>query len=145
MSLIPYEPFRHLENMKRDFERLFNEAPITFGNSHHIGNIRADVHETDSEVIATCDIPGLESKEDVDIHVDNNTLHISGMVNKTNEVKEENMHRRERYEGRFQRSLSLPSPVSHEGITATYKNGVLEIKMPKVTKSSKKKIDVEFH
>jgi HSP20 family protein len=52
---------------------------------------------------------------------------------------------KERYVGRFHSSVSLPSPVSDEGVKATYKNGILEVKMPKLATDNKKKIDVEFH
>ncbi len=89
--------------------------------------------------MATCDIPGLEKKEDVNIDIDNNILTITGSINRANEVKEENLHRQERFVGRFQRSISLPSSVSSEGVTATYKNGVLEIRMPKTKPDTKKK------
>ncbi|MED1943027.1 Hsp20/alpha crystallin family protein, partial [Cytobacillus firmus] len=65
--------------------------------------------------------------------------------NRTNEIKEENLHRRERYTGSFQRAITLPTPVSEEGIKASYKNGVLEVIMPKQTQTNKKKIDVDFH
>jgi HSP20 family protein len=71
-------------------------------------------------------------------------LSISGFINRVNEVKEEKMQRQERFVGRFQRSISLPSNVSSEGIKATYKNGVLEIRMPKIKPDTKKKIDVDF-
>jgi HSP20 family protein len=145
MAIVPYDPFRQLANMRRDFDRIFSDFPISFDHDQHLGNIRVDVHETANEVVATCDIPGLEKKEDVNIDIENNVLQISGMINRTNEVKEENMHRRERYFGRFHRSISLPAPVSHEGVTASYKNGVLEVRIPKLMKDTKKKIDVQFH
>jgi HSP20 family protein len=148
MSLIPYDPFRRLESVRKDFNSFFSDFPdfpTPFGNDHNIGGIRVDVHETENEVVATCDIPGLEKKEDVNIDIENNTLRISGSINRTNEIKEENMHRRERFVGRFHRSVLLPSPVSTEGVKASYKNGVLEVVMPKLMKDNKKRIDVEFH
>ncbi|MCM3603166.1 Hsp20/alpha crystallin family protein [Robertmurraya korlensis] len=144
MSLVPYDPFRQLSNMRREFDRFFSELPISFDNEHGIGGIRVDVHETENEVVATCDLPGLEKKEDVDIDIQNNRLSISGSIKRTNEIKEENMLKKERYTGRFQRLITLPSPVSHDGVKATYKNGILEITMPKVAKDVKKKIDVSF-
>ncbi len=146
MSLIPYEPFRYLNNMRREFDRFFNtDFPVfrSFGQS--FGEPRVDIYETENEVVATCDLPGLEKKDDVNIFVDNNVLHISGTINRVNEVREENMHRQERFVGRFQRSIGLPASVSAEGVKATYKNGVLEIRMPKVQSDSRKKIDIEFH
>ncbi|MBU8788392.1 Hsp20/alpha crystallin family protein [Bacillus sp. FSL M8-0052] len=145
MPLVPYDPFKHLNSVRREFDRVFADFPATFGGEHGFGEIRVDVHETESEIVASCDIPGLESKEDVHIDVENNMLHISGSVNRSNEVKEENIHRKERFVGRFHRSVTLPGPVSTEGIKASYKNGVLEVRMPKDMKEQKKRIDVEFH
>lgn len=55
------------------------------------------------------------------------------------------MHRKERFVGRFHRSVTLPSRVASENVKATYKNGVLEIRIPKLQADTKKKIDVEFH
>lgn len=146
MPLVPYEPFRHLENMRRELDRFFtNDFSIFKPGSQNFGNLSVDVYETESEVVATCDIPGLEKKEDVNIDIDNNILSISGSVNRVNEVKEENMHRQERFVGRFKRSIALPSNVSSEGVKATYKNGVLEVRMQKLQGDTKKRIDVQFH
>ncbi|SHF44332.1 HSP20 family protein [Desulforamulus putei DSM 12395] len=147
MSLIPYEPFRHLENIRREFDRFFSQEIPAIRNNIGLGfgNPRIDIYETENEVIAACDIPGLEKKEDVNIYIDNNLLTISGAINKVNEIKEEHMHRQERFFGRFQRSVSLPAHVAAEGVKATYKNGVLEIRMPKLQVDTRKRIDIEFH
>ncbi|MEF3306877.1 Hsp20/alpha crystallin family protein [Paenibacillus sp. GYB003] len=145
MALIPFEPFRNLEGWKRDFDRMFNDFPAFIRGEQQFGSHRMDIHETDAEVVATCDLPGLEKKEDVHIDVSGNVLTISGTINRSHEAKEENMHQRERYFGRFQRSVALPSPVQEEGIKASYKNGVLEIRMPKLQPPPKKSIDIEFH
>ncbi|MCM3571396.1 Hsp20/alpha crystallin family protein [Neobacillus mesonae] len=145
MTLVPNEPFRQLANLRKDFDRVFSDFPFSFENERNMGGIRVDVHETDNEVVATCDIPGLEKKEDMNIDIENNMLMINGTIHRTNEAKEENMHRKERYVGSFHRSVPLPCPVSDEGVKATYKNGVLEVRMPKLTQSSKRKIDVDFH
>lgn len=148
MPLRPHEPFRNLDNMKRELDRIFNGDFSIFKtgfDNQNLGNLNVDVYETENEVVATCDIPGLEKKEDVNIDIDNNVLLISGSINRVHEVNEENMHRRERYVGRFQRSIGLPSSVSREGVKATYKNGVLEIRMPKVKPDIKNKIDIDFH
>lgn len=145
MSLVPYDPFRQLSNMRKEFDRFFTDLPFAFESEQRLGGIRIDVHETENEVVATCDIPGLEKKEDVHLDIENNRLSISGTINRTNEVKEENMFRKERFVGRFQRAITLPSPVKHEGVKATYKNGVLEVRMPKLATDQRKKIDVDFH
>ena len=148
MSLLPDDPFKQLANIKKDFDRMFAAFPFDmnfFDNMlGNFGNMKVDVHETDTEVIATCDIPGLEKKEDIQITVAHNLLSISGFMNKATEVNSENTFRQERYAGSFHRAISLPSPVSQNGVKATYRNGVLEVRMPKATQVIEHKIDVEF-
>ncbi|KIL38060.1 heat-shock protein Hsp20 [Gordoniibacillus kamchatkensis] len=146
MSLIPYEPFRHLEHMRRELDRFFaGDFPALRTSFGQFGNMNVDIHETEREVVATCDLPGLERKEDVHIDIDNNVLTVSAVINRVNEVKEEQMHRQERFTGRVQRSVHLPAPVTEEGVKASYRNGVLEIRMPKANPDTKKRIDIEFH
>lgn len=149
MALVPYEPFRHLDSLRREWDRFFTQDfplfPSGGSSQWGMGRLDVDVYETANEVVATCDIPGLEKKEDVNIDVDRDRLTISGTLNRAQEVKEESMHRKERFIGRFQRSIGLPAPVSSDGITASYKNGVMEIRMPKLQGDTKKRIDVQFH
>lgn len=143
MTLIPYDPFRSMDNMRRDIDRMFFGMPSIF--QQNINTPRVDVHETDTEVIAAFDIPGLTNKEDVQIDVFDNVLTVSGKISRMNEVKEEQMHRKERYIGQFQRTVTLPSSVMSEGSKASYKNGVLEVKMPKSQTENKRRINVDFH
>ncbi|SHE52618.1 HSP20 family protein [Seinonella peptonophila] len=144
MSLVPYDRFRRLDQIRREFDRFFSEMPSIF-NNENMGSIRIDLHETADEIVATCDIPGLEKKEDVSIHIDHQLLQIDGAIHRSNDIHEENLHRKERYIGRFHRSVTLPSPVSHEGVKATYRNGVLEVHMPKIKRDEQQQIDIEFH
>ncbi|WP_227766993.1 Hsp20/alpha crystallin family protein [Zhaonella formicivorans] len=142
MALIPYEPFRYLENWKREMDRLFNEWPSAVQNM--LGP-RVDVHETENEVIASFEIPGLEKKDDIHIEVRDDLLSVSGQINRSGEVKEEQMYRKERFIGRFQRSVALPSRVLAEGTKASYRNGILEVRMPKAQADQRKRIDIDFH
>ena len=148
MSLLPDDSFKQLANVKKDFDLMFSAFPFDmsfFDNMlGNFGDMKLDVHETTTEVIVSCDIPGLEKKEDIQINVQNNFLSLSGSLNKAMEIKEENMFRQERYAGSFHRSISLPSPVSRDGVKATYRNGVLEVRMPKTTQIIEHKIDMEF-
>ncbi len=98
----------------------------------------ADMWETDKDVLATLEIPGV-TKEDIDINVVDDSLEIK--VEKKEELKEEGkkqgMYRLERRYGGYYRTMSLPENVDPDKIKATYENGVLELRMPKV-KSRKK-------
>ncbi|MED1442033.1 Hsp20/alpha crystallin family protein [Aeribacillus composti] len=146
MALIPYDPFSEINQFRRNMNRVFSESfPHFFENFETMNTPRLDIRETANEVIVTCDLPGLEKKEDVDIHLDRNVLTISGTIQRSKEVKEEEMHRRERFVGRFHRAVALPANVKEEEVSATYKNGVLEIRIPKQTENNKKKIDIQFH
>jgi HSP20 family protein len=146
MPLLPFEPFQQAEQWRRELDKLFSTTfPAGYGFQQEFGTPRMDVYETENEVVAHCDIAGLEKKEDVDIQVDRGVLTISGNITKASEIKNEQMHRSERYTGRFHRSISLPAEVQAEGTTATYRNGILEVRMPKQTQSARKSIDVQFH
>lgn len=145
MPLIPQEPFRQLDTFRSHLDRWFQDLPSTLGFGTDISTARIDVFETDKEVVAHCEIPGLEKQEDVQIRVDDMQLTIQGIVQRHQDIKEETLHRRERFVGRFQRSVSLPSRVKAEGTTASYRNGVLEVRMPKETADTARRIDVQFH
>lgn len=97
-------------------------------------------------MVALCEIPGIERKEDIHIDIKDSTLSVSGIINDTAEVKNENRyHRSERFYGRFQRSITLPTRVSSEETKASYRNGVLEVRMTKETQNQHRNIDVDFH
>jgi HSP20 family protein len=144
MALIPFEPFQNLDQWKSGLDKFFNDAKSGFGYFSEFNMTRIDVFENEKEVVAHCEIPGLEKKEDVHIHIDDNLLTIHGVINRSSENAENQMHRKERFSGRFQRSITLPSLVNAEGTTATYRNGVLEVRMPKTIKDSHKPIDIQF-
>jgi len=149
LALLPYDydPFiQQLQNFRRELDRIFSDFPanLTGTNTTATAIPRINLHETDKEIIVTCDLPGLEKKEDVDIEIENNTLSLSGTIRQETEKKNERVHLRERMEGHFRRTITLPSKVSAEDVKATYKNGVLEIRMPKVNNEKKKKIDIDF-
>ncbi|CAG5079483.1 Heat shock protein Hsp20 [Thermobacillus xylanilyticus] len=145
MPLIPYDPIRQIDALRRNVDRFFDDWPFAGRFLESAGYGRIDLYETEHELVAQCEVPGLESKEDVEISVDQQTLTISGRLKSSEQVKEEQYHRRERFIGKFTRSVSLPVPVASEGISASYRNGILEIHMPKMKGDQRRRIDVQFH
>ena len=145
MALTPYDPFRPMDVFKRGLDRFFHDFPTYFPFGEGLGSHRVDLYETDGEMIASCEIPGLEKKEDVRIEVQGDMLMISGVVQRSGEVEDERLHRRERFTGRFHRQIPLPSAVKGDAVKASYRNGILEIRMPKASPSDIRQIDVEFH
>jgi len=144
MSLVPHDPIEKLNKIRHEFDRLFSEFLVPISIEPRFGKIQVDVHETEEEVIAICDVPGVEKKEDIHISVDHNRLIISGQVNQDKEIHEDDLFTKERFAGEFYRMVTLPSPISERDIKATYKNGVLNIRMKKVKENRKSAIDIEF-
>ncbi len=101
-----------------------------------------DVIETDKEVIATAEMPGLE-KQDIKINLTEDRLEISAETKKEEKKEEKGYVYRERRMGSYYRAISLPSTIDPDNSKASYKNGVLEIKMPKIEIKKKKPLKIE--
>ena len=101
-----------------------------------------DVVETDREVIARAEMPGLD-KENIKINLTEDRLEISAETKKEEEKREKGYVYREMRRGNYYRDVALPSPVDPNNAQASYKNGILEIKMPKTEIKEKKEIKVE--
>ncbi|MBN2467077.1 MAG: Hsp20/alpha crystallin family protein [Deltaproteobacteria bacterium] len=92
-----------------------------------------DIHEDPENIVVKAELPGL-TKKDVSIEVKNNILTISGRRTQEDPREDTNYHRIERAFGSFCRSFMLPDSVGEENITATVKDGILEITLPKARK-----------
>ena len=103
-----------------------------------------DVTETKDAMIVTAELPGVDAKE-IGIELTGDLLTLKGEKEKRTEEKEERYHRVERTYGAFLRSVRLPMAVDGSKITATFKNGVLKVVLPKTAEAQKpaKKIEVK--
>ena len=100
-----------------------------------------DIFESEGELVAKADLPGLEEK-DIDVRVENNVLTVGGERKFEKNVTADNYLRVERTYGSFTRSFSLPDTINSEQIQATYDGGVLTVRMPKREESKPKQIKV---
>jgi HSP20 family protein len=100
-----------------------------------------DVYEEGDSFHIRADLPGLK-RDDIDITVDGNTLTISGEKKHEKETKEDSYYRAERFYGKFSRSVDMPSTVDTTKIEAKYKDGVLEIALPKSETARPKQIKI---
>ncbi|MBW2083600.1 MAG: Hsp20/alpha crystallin family protein [Deltaproteobacteria bacterium] len=149
LGLIPWRERRgaaDIDLFRREidslFDRFFEGWPfeVTPSESQWIPSV--DLSETNKEYIVRAEIPGVDPK-DFDIALNNNVLTIRGERKHEKETKEENFHRVERAYGSFTRSIQLPGEVNADKVSANYKNGVLEITLPKVKEEAVKKIPVK--
>ena len=102
-----------------------------------------DVYEEEDSVVVKAELPGMK-KEDVEVNLAGETLTIKGEKKDEKEVKEDNYYRRERSYGSFLRSVGLPCEVKSDEIKASFKDGVLEIRMPKTEEAKKKSVSVKI-
>jgi HSP20 family protein len=100
-----------------------------------------DLSETDGDVEARLDLPGIKPEE-IDIQLSDNTLTVSGQRKEEKEEKGKTYHRVERRQGSFSRTVVLPCTVNEDKVDAQYKDGVLSIKMPKTEEAKARKIKV---
>ena len=100
-----------------------------------------DVYEEKDDVIIKAEIPGL-SKEDISVQVTDSTLTIKGEKKREEEIKETDYYCCERSFGSFTRAVALPCEVKADQVKASFKNGVLEVRMPKTEEAKKKAVTV---
>ncbi len=142
-TLIRLNPFREMMAMRDSVDRLledaFTSADFDWGSSVH--SLPLDVTENDSEFLVKTSIPGVKP-EDVAITYTNNVLTIKREIKEDEEIKNAQVHLRERRYGNFSRSISLPSQINSDKIEAKYENGVLTLHLPKSDEVKPKKITV---
>lgn len=100
-----------------------------------------DVIDRDDEVVVKAEIPGVR-KEDVELSVTDNTLTISGETRHEEKEEKENYSRREIRRGAFSRTVTLPAAVDTDKATAKFEDGMLVVSMPKLTKTSRKRVEI---
>lgn len=122
---------RDLNDIFERFSRSFGGGELTEREDLWGGLFPAvDVSETDKEVVVTAELPGLDEK-DLDVSLSGGYLSIRGEKKEEKEDKDEHYFRKESYYGSFQRAIPLPAEVLEDKIEATYKKGVLKVKLPK--------------
>jgi HSP20 family protein len=100
-----------------------------------------DVFEDKDNVYVRAELPGM-SREQIEVSLHNGSLSISGERKSEDKFKDAEVYRGERFFGRFQRSVTLPTPVAVEKVKAQYKDGILTVTLPKTEEAKPKHIDV---
>ncbi len=121
-------------------DRFFNQlAPRTFNDFFKTSSFgpSVDLKETDNEIILHADIPGV-NHEDLDITVDENMVILKGETKRDQTHEEKGYHLTERRYGSFYRTIPLPVEVKSDQAAARYKNGVLELRIPKVETAARR-------
>lgn len=133
-NLVRFDPF----DLVRDLDRLFD----TPGNRSGAWLPRVDVFERGSDLVVRSEVPGIDA-DSLDVTVEGGTLTISGNRSLDTESESGGFHRKEIFEGQFKRTVLLPEGVDAEAITATTKDGILEVTVPKRPEVLPRKVAIE--
>lgn len=151
MTLTRWDPFRELEEMTERLNRIFGATRPTLGRVGGEGRETlaapewapaVDIAETAEEYIIKAELPEVQ-REDVKVTVENGVLSIRGERKREKEEKGKKFHRIERAYGAFMRSFALPDDVDEAKVSAQFKDGVLNIHLPKTEKAKPRAIEVK--
>lgn len=141
MAIVRWDPARELAEMEVDrLNRMFTEF---YGDAFSRGWVPAvDIYETDDhEVVLKAELPEMK-REDIHITFENGVLTLKGERKVEQEVKRDNFQRLERRYGTFSRSFTLPNTIDPSRINASYKDGVLTVRLPQREEARPKQIAV---
>ena len=141
----PLNPVQDLVTMQEEMNRLvdgvFNPASLRRSRSVAFTPV-VDIEETPEAFVIHADLPGV-SQKDVKVSLLGDTISIRGQRHAATDRNEANYLRVERVYGAFERSFTLGSPVRADQVKATYRDGVLEIHVPKAEEARMREIDVQ--
>lgn len=146
MSLVKTAPIAAVkQDVDRVFERLFGgalwpELPRTEA-FEAMWEPALDFSEAEKGFVVRLEIPGV-TRDDLEVTIDGTLLLLSGKRGVVEEKKGEDFRWQERQAGRFMRTLRLPAPVKESEVMATYENGILTVKLPKLPLPSKNKVTI---
>lgn len=145
MAIQKWRPFGMLSSLQKDINRLFESTWPWHRDDVEEGVMAPalDVSEDKENVYVTADLPGVEEK-DIKLNLQDGILTLSGEKREDKETKEKNFHRIERSYGSFSRSLPLPCQVIAEKAVAKFKNGVLNVTLPKKEEAKAKEITIKI-
>ena len=137
-------PFSELENLQRQMNKLFDYSLYQpeYSDTSILGSQwvpAIDIYDSKDSIKVKVDLAGLK-KEDIDVSIQENVLTIKGEKKRSSEVKEDAYLRTERFTGTFHRSITLPTEVDQEKVQASFRDGVLELVLPKKEEAKPKQI-----
>jgi HSP20 family protein len=140
-TLVRWDPFREVAAMQNQLSRLLGGTFESAGSGSQSWVPTLDAWETENELLYAFDLPGVP-QDKISVEVEDGTLTVSAERERSEEVSQERYHRFERRFGSFTRTVGLPQGITEDAIKAAYKDGVLEIHVPKPDQVKPKKIEI---
>lgn len=148
MNLLKWDPFKELEDVSSRLNRFFGQLPARIESDNSTLLLAADwmpsvdISETDAAYLIKGEIPGVK-KEDVKVTFQDGMITIQGERKQETEEKNKKFHRVECSYGSFMRSFRMPSDADENNIKAEFKDGMINVTLPKSTKEKPKAIEVQ--
>ena len=144
MSLIRWKPFSEIDSLQREMNSLFDSLVPTTSDRLSTGFIpAAEMEETPEAILLKLEIPGMDAK-DIDIQVSAESIAISGERKSETKTEEKGMTRSEFRYGSFSRVIPLPTRVQNTSVNAEYKDGILNLTLPKAEEEKNKVVKVNI-
>ncbi|WP_299410340.1 Hsp20/alpha crystallin family protein [Acaryochloris sp. IP29b_bin.148] len=145
MTFLHWQPFRELDEMQRDMNRLFDNLATTRRAGIDLGFVPAvELEETDDHYLLHLELPGL-NPEEVNIEVSKDSVSISGERRTETRRDDRGVTRSEFHYGKFHRSIPLPGRINNQGVKADYQHGVLTVTLPKAEPEKQKVVKVQIN
>ncbi len=140
-----WEPFRDLVMVRDDVDRLLDTFFEREGGAYdECWRPAVDIEENNGNLVVKAELPGI-SKQDIKVSVKDDVLTILGERKRESEQKDRLFHRVERCYGQFRRMIRLPAQVDADKVKAAYKDGVLQITLPKPESLKPRQIEVDVN
>ncbi|GAB4175736.1 MAG: Hsp20/alpha crystallin family protein [Coleofasciculaceae cyanobacterium] len=144
MALIRWQPFQEIESLQQEMNRLFDSLTTTNGERFSKSFVpAAEMHETSDAIHLKLEVPGMEAS-DIDVQVSAESVSISGERKEETQTEDKGMKRTEFRYGKFQRVIPLPARVQNTDVKAEYKDGILNLTLPKVEEEKNKVVKVNI-
>jgi HSP20 family protein len=152
-AVTPWRPFTDLGRWDRDVERVMEDffgrrmrpwLPERWFKTEDLDFTApaVDLYEEKDDIVVKAELPGMD-KENIEVNLTDHTLTIKGEKKKEAETKEKDYYRSERSYGAFLRTLELPKEVHADKVKANFKNGILEVRLPKTEEAKAKEVKVK--
>lgn len=144
MSLIRWQPFSEIDSLQKEMNRLFDSlAPTSTEKWDSAFVPAAEMEETPEEIHLRLEVPGMDAK-DIDIQVSAEAVSITGERKEETKTEEKGMTRSEFRYGSFRRVIPLPTRVQNSNVNAEYKDGILNLTLPKAEEEKNKVVKVNI-
>ncbi|WP_375513865.1 Hsp20/alpha crystallin family protein [uncultured Nostoc sp.] len=145
MTLVRWNSWREIDTLQRQLNNLFEDTRVpSVLLDRGLSKVpAAEIQETENAILLKLELPGIEVK-DLDVQVTENAVYVSGERKSETKTEEKGVTRSEFHYGKFQRVIPLSARIQNTNVTADYKDGILNLTLPKTEQEKNKVVKVNL-